>query len=222
MKAVFKKLFLIFSLITGMVLICFLVIEGIGFYKLSHIRSQLAKEADSDTSQNDLPIKDLESQNAKLVEKIKKLSPKGTYIVVDTAKNRLYLRKDDQVIRKAVVATGNGNVLTEPGGKKRSWTFDTPRGEFAVKTKLKGPVWVRPDWAFIEEGEDVPKKLADRIQEDVMGDYAMGFGNGFFIHGTIYTRYLGRNATHGCVRVGDDDLIAVNEASTLGTKIYIY
>jgi len=81
---------------------------------------------------------------------------------------------------------------------------------------------VKPDWAFIEEGEDVPKTLADRIQEDVMGEYAMGFGNGFFIHGTIYTRLLGRNATHGCVRVGDDDLLAVNEASSIGTRIYIY
>jgi L,D-transpeptidase ErfK/SrfK len=220
--AKFKKILFIFSIIAGLILISVLVIEGIGYKMVSSKRSQLNKGNAGDISPDDATGKDLESQNAKIVEKIQKLSPKGTYIVVDTAKNKLYLKKYYETIRTAVVATGDGNILTEKAGKKRSWTFDTPRGEFTVKTKLREPVWVKPDWAFIEEGEDVPKKLADRIQEDVMGEYAMGFGNGFFIHGTIYTRYLGRNATHGCVRVGDDDLIAVNEASTIGTKIFIY
>jgi L,D-transpeptidase ErfK/SrfK len=221
MKIVFK-IFLIFGIIAGMAVISLLLLTGVGYYKLSHERSQMTQTSAGDINNKDITYKELESENAKLVEKIKKVSPKGTYIVVDTAKNRLYLKKDAETVRKAVVATGNGNILSEKAGKKRSWTFDTPRGEFAVKTKLKEPVWVKPDWAFIEEGEDVPKTLADRIQEDVMGEYAMGFGNGFFIHGTIYTRLLGRNATHGCVRVGDDDLLAVNEASSVGTKIYIY
>lgn len=222
MKIVFKKLFLIFSIIAGVILISGLVIEGIGYHILSSERSRLAKGSISDINQDEAAGEDLETQNAKLVEKIKKLSPKGTYIVIDTARNILYLRKYDQIIRKAVVATGNGNVLTEPGGKKRSWTFDTPKGEFAVINKRKEPAWIKPDWAFIEEGESVPKKLADRIQEDVLGEYAMGFGNGFFIHGTLYTRLLGRNASHGCVRVGDEDLIAAYDASPIGTKIYIY
>jgi L,D-transpeptidase ErfK/SrfK len=222
MKNVFKKLFLIFLIIAGLILMGGLVIEGVGYHILSSKSSRLAKGSVSDVSQDEATGKNLEDQNTKLVEKIKKLSPKGTYIVIDTAKNLLYLRKEDQVVRKAVVATGNGNVLAEPGGKKRSWTFDTPRGEFAVINKRKEPAWIKPDWAFIEEGEAVPKKLQDRIQEDVLGEYAMGFGNGFFIHGTLYTRLLGRNASHGCVRVGDEDLIAAYEASTVGTKIFIY
>jgi L,D-transpeptidase ErfK/SrfK len=222
MKTGLKKILKIFIIALGAILLAVIIVEGFGYTVLKHKQALWRESKASESVLDDNDIKGLEAKNVKIVEKIKKLSPKGTYIVVDTAKNRLYLRKDDEIVRQAVVATGNGNILTEPGGKKRSWIFDTPRGEFTVKTKLKGPVWVKPDWAFIEEGEDVPKKLADRIQEDVMGDYAMGFGNGFFIHGTIYTRYLGRNATHGCVRVGDDDLIAVNEASTIGTKIFIY
>jgi L,D-transpeptidase ErfK/SrfK len=212
---------LIFSIILGFILIIFLLFEGIGYFLVSQKESLWANGNEAQTNLDEKTIKDLEKSNEKLIKKIKALAPKGVYIVVDTAKNILYLKKENEIIRKSVISTGSGNVLKEPGGK-RSWIFDTPRGEFAVKYKLKDPTWVKPDWAFIEEGEAVPKKLADRVQEDVLGEYAMGFGNGYFIHGTLYTRLLGRNVTHGCVRVGDEDLIAVNEASTVGTKIYIF
>jgi len=150
------------------------------------------------------------------------LLPKGLYIVIDTAENRLYLKNGDKVVREAVVSCGSGVVLEEPGGKKRSWVFDTPRGEFAVKSKITNPYWVKPDWAFIEEGEAIPRGLEDRIEAGTLGDYALGFGQGYFIHGTLYTRLLGRNVTHGCVRVGDEDLKYVFKAVSIGTKIYIY
>lgn len=150
------------------------------------------------------------------------LLPKGTHIVIDTAANRLILKNGDAIVREAVVSCGSGVVLEEPGGKKRSWVFDTPRGEFFVKSKITNPYWVKPDWAFIEEGEAIPKELEDRIEAGTLGDYALGFGQGYFIHGTLYTRLLGRNVTHGCVRVGDEDLKAVFKAVPIGAKIYIY
>lgn len=157
-----------------------------------------------------------------LEKKMTGLLPKGLYIVIDTAENRLYLKNGQDVLRTAVVSCGSGVVLEEPGGKKRSWVFDTPRGEFAVKSKITNPYWVKPDWAFIEEGEAIPRDVEDRIESGTLGDYALGFGEGFFIHGTLYTRLLGRNVTHGCVRVGDEDLKAVFKAVPLGAKIYIY
>jgi L,D-transpeptidase YbiS len=150
------------------------------------------------------------------------LLPKGLYIVIDTAENRLYLKNGEEVVRTAVVSCGSGVVLEESGGKQRKWVFDTPRGEFTVKSKITNPYWVKPDWAFIEEGEAIPKDLEDRIESGTLGDYALGFGEGYFIHGTLYTRLLGRNVTHGCVRVGDEDLKAVFKAVPLGAKIYIY
>ena len=64
--------------------------------------------------------------------------------------------------------------------------------------------------------------MEERIEAGTLGDYALGFGDGYFIHGTLYTRLLGRNVTHGCVRVGDEDLKAVFRAVSIGTKIYIY
>jgi L,D-transpeptidase YbiS len=166
-------------------------------------------------------LRELQTKNRQLAGRIKSYSPRGTFISVDTAENRLYLQDGTKVFRETVVSCGSGEVLEEPGGK-RKWFFDTPRGEYLVQSKLVDPTWIKPDWAFIEEGEKVPKNFNDRIDEDSLGDFALGFGNGYFIHGTLYTRLLGRNVTHGCIRVGDGDLKAIFQKAALGTRIYIY
>ncbi|MGQ9672994.1 MAG: L,D-transpeptidase [Candidatus Aminicenantales bacterium] len=163
----------------------------------------------------------LAAENAILEKRIKALSPTGLYIVIDSGRNVLYLRKGQKVLRQAVVSCGSGSILEEPGGRRR-WVFDTPRGEFHVKTKIRNPYWIKPDWAFIEEGEEIPKNPQERIEPGVLGDYALGFGDGYFLHGTLYTRLLGRNVTHGCIRVGDEDLKILFERASIGTKIYIY
>ena len=212
---------LISSIIGASLLIIILISEGIGYFILAQKKAQWRKADFGEVDMDDKTFKKLEKENARLFKQIKKFAPKGNYIVVDTTKNTLYLKKEDKIIRQAVISTGSGNVLTEPGGK-RTWVFDTPRGEFAVKYKLKEPTWIKPDWAFIEEGQDIPKKFSERAEADVLGEYALGFGNGYFIHGTLYTRLLGRNVTHGCIRLGDEDLMAINKASTVGTKIYIF
>ena len=165
--------------------------------------------------------KELARRNQSLRKRIARLSPQGVYIVVDTAENLLYLREGTQTRLKAVVSSGSGNVLRDPGGQ-RQWVFDSPRGEFKVKRKMTGPVWIKPDWAFIEEGKKIPRDRKERIEEGVLGDYALAFGDSFFIHGTLYTRLLGKNVTHGCIRVGDKDLKTVYKSCREGTKIFIF
>jgi L,D-transpeptidase YbiS len=216
-----NKSLLISSIIAALLLTAILISEGIGYLILAQKKAQWQKANFGEVNMDDKAFQKLEKENTRLVGQIKKLAPKGIYIVVDTAKNTLYLKKEDKIIRQAVISTGSGNVLAEPGGK-RKWVFDTPRGEFAVKYKLKDPTWIKPDWAYIEEGEDIPRRFSERAEADVLGEYALGFGHGYFIHGTLYTRLLGRNVTHGCIRLGDEDLIAINKASTIGTKIYIF
>lgn len=163
----------------------------------------------------------LKAETAALQKKIGALAPKSVFIVIDSARNTLVLKSGSKALHQAVVSCGSGSILEEPGGK-RTWIFDTPRGEFQVKSKVVDPTWVKPDWAFIEEGKEIPKKREDRFEAGVLGDYALGFGDGYFIHGTLYSRLLGRSVTHGCVRVGDEDLKAVYQAASVGTKIYIF
>ncbi len=189
----------------------------VGFRQVSGWSDESGEEtAESAESQQ------VEREIVNLKRRLDNAKPRGIHIVIDTGENRLYLKSGEKVVREAVVSCGSGGILKEPGGKKRTWVFDTPRGEFRVKSKINNPYWVKPDWAFIEEGKPIPKNLDDRVEGGTLGDYALGFGDGYFIHGTLYTRLLGRNVTHGCVRVGDEDLKAVFRSVRIGTRIYIY
>ena len=170
---------------------------------------------------SDKDIARLPAKKKELERKLSGLAPRGLFIVIDSGLNILTMRKSGKILQTAVVSCGSGDILQEPNGK-RSWVFDTPRGEFSVNSKLVDPDWIKPDWAFIEEGEAPPKNFNDRVDTGMLGDYALGFGNGYFIHGTLYTRLLGRNVTHGCIRVGDKDLETVYKAVPIGAKIYIF
>jgi len=164
----------------------------------------------------------LRVHHAALKQQLASRAPAGTYIVVDTARNRLYVKRGAAVLLDAVVSTGSGTVLDHPDEPERRWVFDTPRGAFSVQSKLVNPAWVKPDWAFLEEGRAIPATVEERVETGILGEYAFGFGNGYFIHGTLYTRLLGRNVTHGCVRLNDDDLRAVNRLTDIGTPIIIF
>lgn len=161
-----------------------------------------------------------ESRGKKLLAKVSRFSPSGVYIVVDTGSNKLYLMDGERLLREAIVSTGSGSRLVDIAGK-RVWVFNTPRGEFEVQRKIVNPVWTKPDWAFIEDGEPIPKKFSERLDPDSLGNYALALPDGYLIHGSLYKRTLGMSVTHGCIRVGDQDLEAVFKAAQVGTKVYI-
>jgi len=169
-----------------------------------------------------VPLARLRAQHAALKQHLASQAPTGAYIVVDTARNRLYVKRREAVLLNAVVSTGSGTILDHPDQPERRWVFDTPRGAFAVQSKLVNPAWVKPDWAFLEEGRAIPARAAERVETGILGEYAFGFGNGYFIHGTLYTRLLGRNVTHGCIRLNDDDLRTVNQLADIGTPLIIF
>lgn len=162
----------------------------------------------------------LQQRRQKLGSQLERKSPRGVYIVIDQTQNQLFLRKDDEVLREAVCSAGSGMVLKNPKGGV--WTFDTPRGAFKVLSKMENPVWKKPDWAFVEEGKPIPKDPSERIEPGSLGEYALYFGNGYLIHGTLYERFLRRSVSHGCIRVGRDDLREVYRVAGIGTPIYIY
>lgn len=192
---------------------------AIGVY-LAHKPVQISVSAnDAGSSVSVAPP--VRPEHVALVKKINSQAPKGNYIVIDTGENILYLKKGEEILYKAQISAGSGSILQEPSGE-RKWVFDTPRGVFPIVKKTKNPIWIKPDWAFIEEGEKVPVNFNDRVEVGAMGDYAIGIGDGYFIHGTLYTRLLGRNVSHGCVRVNDQDLQHVFPAVSAGSKVIIF
>jgi len=160
-------------------------------------------------------------QNKQYATALQKLSPSGTYVVVDQTQNRLYVMNDDKIVRTAVCSAGSGMVLKASSGSKK-WVFDTPRGVFKVRNKISNPIWKKPDWAFAEEGKTLPTNPQDRFESGTLGKYALYLEDGYMIHGTLYTRLLGRSVTHGCIRLGPDDLQAVWDSVPVGSSVYIF
>ena len=211
---VLKTFLIVFGSLIALALAGFAALLGTGYY----LARNAAGPPPAAVVENPEALR---AESLRIRKQIEKQRPKGLFLVVDTGRNRLTVRDGDRVVREVVVSCGSGGVLEDPKGG-RSWVFDTPRGERQVKSKAKNPTWIKPDWAFIEEGEAIPKRSADRAEEGVLGDYALGIGNGYFLHGTLYTRLLGRNVTHGCVRIGDADLEYLYKNVPLGTKVYLF
>lgn len=211
-----RLLQVIIIILAGILLILEVAGYGLSLYK----QKTYVRNTGNDTEKG-MSLERLRAANFQLRKRLSNISPQGTYIVIDTAVNRLYLRNGQDVIKEAVISTGSGGMLSDPAGD-RKWVFDTPRGVLTVRGKKTNPVWTKPDWAFIEEGDPVPKDLKDRVEKDVLGDYALELGDGYLIHGTLYTRLLGRNVTHGCVRVADKDLKLLYETVPVGTKVVIF
>ncbi len=164
---------------------------------------------------------ELEDQNHGLRMMLREMEDDEIYIVVDTENHRLTLRRGDKVLRTVVVGTGSRQMVEEETG--RNWYFETPIGSFTVLAKERNPVWIRPDWSYVEENMPVPPKDdPDRIVRGVLGKYALVLGGGYKIHGTLYKDLLGTSFTHGCISMDDDDLEAVYKAAKIGTKVYIY
>lgn len=219
-------------------------------------------------------------------------------ILVSTAENKVYVRKDRQVIFDAVCSTGKGTTLVDKG---RTMVFSTPIGKFRIISKEKDPVWVPPDWHYVEEarknglgvvrlnrgdsidagtggaaipprengvwallGAEEPTPGSDRVLKvkgdtiveiangverelpagtmiragntvvippvgvkqrrfaGVLGSHRLNLGDGYALHGTQQLAELGRSVSHGCIRLGDQDIADLYAIANVGDEVVIY
>jgi L,D-transpeptidase ErfK/SrfK len=156
-----------------------------------------------------------------LEKQFDKLTPKANYLIINTTENKFFLYSGQELLRSGICSTGSYTLLVQ--GDKKKWEFKTPKGIFKIRERKTEPVWKKPDWAFVEEGLPIPSpNHPSRYEYGTLGDYALSLGDGYMIHGTLYQRFLGMPVTHGCIRLGDDDLAAVFKAMPTGAKVYIY
>jgi lipoprotein-anchoring transpeptidase ErfK/SrfK len=199
------------------------------------------------------------------------------YIVVSINDNRLWYRQGSHTLFTSRVATGSGKELVQEGGLH--WKFETPRGRLVVESKETDPVWVPPDWHYMElaskkhlgvvklarnqtialangqkiavVGNDVVTEFPDghtepfetregkeivaagniivppfgtnqRKYSGTLGVNRLYLGDGYGLHGTDEPASIGRSASHGCVRLRNEDIETLYRIVPVGTVVYIY
>ncbi len=148
------------------------------------------------------------------------------YIVIRLAENRLYLFDGDRVLFSAPVGTGTGFRLE---GRGREYHFATPRGIFRVQAKEKDPVWIRPDWSFIEDHKPVPPFNSPlRREPGTLGTTALYIGYELAMHGTDHPDLVlrpdpeTRRVSHGCIRLTNEDARRLYYLADVGTPVLIF
>lgn len=96
----------------------------------------------------------------------------------------------------------------------------TPIGEFRVGAKRRNPAWYVPDSIHAEKPY-LPPVVAPG-PDNPLGNRWMTIGRTTYgIHGTNNRWSIGRESTHGCVRLYEDDIEALFERTPEGTTLHI-
>lgn len=102
----------------------------------------------AEMDRNATELSNLETEMASSQEKIGELEDTDFVITVSTEENKVYARREGKLVFEAVCSTGKNTSLRQGS---RTVVFRTPIGRFKILSKERDPVWVPPDWHFIEE-----------------------------------------------------------------------
>lgn len=220
LRITFRSLVSVLAILLFLVLILYLIPglqEITSGQKVKFTNDQEIKNDPNYKKQTSLLTKDIQ----RLSRKYSSFTSGQSFIVINTTDNRFFLYRNKKLVREGFCSSGSYTMLKTEG--ERKWIFKTPKGKYWIQGKITSPVWKKPDWAFVEEGLPIPPSdHPSRYEYGVLGDYAMSIGDGYLIHGTLYKRFLGMPVTHGCVRLNDEDLEAIYNTLSIGSKVYIF
>ena len=87
-----------------------------------------------------------------------------------------------------------------------------------------GSVRELPEGKLIVAGDALvipPTNTKQRHFKGVLGDYRIELGDGYGIHGTDQPEKLGQSVSHGCVRLGDQDIAHLYAITNIGDTVII-
>ncbi len=110
------------------------------------------------------------------------------------------------------------------GGSSGSSRVLRVRGDTVVESD-RGVERELPPGTMIVAGDAVvipPVETKQRHFDKVLGRYRLNLGDGYAIHGTQETDKLGQSVSHGCVRLGDEDIAKLYAMAHVGDAVIIY
>lgn len=115
------------------------------------IQHQIQRQVEGlqkEMSQSSTKLATLQSEVATTEHAISDVHDSNFVITVSTQENKVYARRDGQLVFEAICSTGKNETLRANG---ETMVFRTPIGRFRIKSKEENPMWVPPDWHYIEE-----------------------------------------------------------------------
>lgn len=123
-------------------------------------------------------------------------------VVIKIKERRVYVYQGDQIKASYPVAVG------KPG-------WETPTGQFQVLEMVKQPGWTNP---FTQEV--LPPSPDNPLGERWIAFWTDGT-NYVGFHGTPSRDSIGQAASHGCVRMLNEDVRALYDAVQIGTPVIV-
>lgn len=118
----------------------------------------------------------------------------GNFLIINKSEKKLYLYEDYDKVNSYLITIGK-----KPGNKRKPGDNRTPEGIFIIKSIDNSSNWVY----------DYPNDTLDPIR----GAYGPWFirldvpgFDGIGIHGFFHDNALGERASHGCVRLNNEEL----------------
>lgn len=125
-------------------------------------------------------------------------------LLVRIGENKLYLYQNGEISHSWPVATGQPEYMT-------------PTGVYEVTEKRYLPTWINP--APSTWGKDMPVEIPPG-PGNPLGVRAINWSApAIRFHGTEATYSLGYNASHGCVRMSNEDVVELYDMIDVGTPI---
>jgi hypothetical protein len=155
-------------------------------------------------------MKSLRSDGGRVPLSVKPLKPERTaedfdqILLVRIGENMLYLYENGRITNQWPIATGQPEYMT-------------PTGLYSVTEKRYMPTWVNP--APDTWGASMPVSIPPG-PDNPLGLRALNWSApAIRFHGTSALYSLGFNASHGCVRMSNEDVIQLYDMIDVGTPI---
>ena len=97
--------------------------------------------------------------------------------------------------------------------------YTTPHGDWTLSYKDAAPTWYNPHSSW---SANMPETIAPGASNPLgLRALALSCGGGIFIHGTTNKSQLGTRASHGCIRLSNDNIVELYNIVETGIPIYV-
>lgn len=149
------------------------------------------------------------------------LKPTNTLLEICLADRQLHLLKRPLLeaeftkVKTYPIAIG---FYDGPGGEP---DYRTPPGYYTVLKRAKNPTWTLPDSPWVAE-EDRGKVIpGGDPRNPIVARWLQLTDDGVGVHGTAARDSIGQAASHGCIRMLEEDVIDLYDQVPKGTIAHI-